>query len=77
MSHDLTQFINETRHPDGVALVDDDVQGLRDEPRDGVDDPLVLVEVVVVRAVLVVGVVVRVVVVVLHLMLKLFVRGQT
>ena len=58
---ELTQFVDHARQLDGVALVDPDVGRLGDELRDGVDDALVLVEVVVVGRVVVV--VVRVVVV--------------
>ena len=59
----LTQFVDQTGQLDGVPLVDPDVRRLGDELWDGVDDALVLVEVIVVGRVVVGVVVVRVVIV--------------
>ena len=59
-----TKFIDETRQFDGLPLVDELVGLLGDELGDGVDNVLVLAEVVVVRGVVVVLAAVGVVLVV-------------
>ena len=51
---ELTQFVDQTWQLDGVPLVDPHVRRLRDELWDGVDDALVLIEVIVVGGVVVV-----------------------